>query len=145
MIAKTGRAVIIDDNNDIIFIKRTKFNEDMSIKNIYYTFPGGHLEGEETFEEATVREVYEELGVNILLDKEFIHLFNEELNRDEVFYISHIVSGEIGTGNGPEFQVVDYLKYGKYDIVKINKSELTNYNILPIEVKEKILEELKKV
>lgn len=142
MIAKTGRAVIIDDNNDIIFIKRTKFNEDMSIKNIYYTFPGGHLEGEETFEEATVREVYEELGVNILLDKEFIHLFNEELNRDEVFYISHIVSGEIGTGNGPEFQVVDYLKYGKYDIVKINKSELTNYNILPIEVKEKILEEL---
>lgn len=95
MIAKTGRAVIIDDNNDIIFIKRTKFNEDMSIKNIYYTFPGGHLEGEETFEEATVREVYEELGVNILLDKEFIHLFNEELNRDEVFYISHIVSGEI--------------------------------------------------
>ena len=142
MVAKTGRAVIIDDNNDVIFIKRTKFNEDMSIKNIYYTFPGGHLEGEETFEEATVREVYEELGVNILLDKEFIHLFNEELNRDEVFYISHIVSGEIGTGNGPEFQVVNYLKYGKYDIVKINKSELTNYNILPIEVKEKILEEL---
>lgn len=142
MVAKTGRAVIIDDNNDVIFIKRTKFNEDMSIKNIYYTFPGGHLEGEETFEEATVREVYEELGVNILLDKEFIHLFNEELNRDEVFYISHILSGEIGTGNGPEFQVVDYLKYGKYDIVKINKSQLTNYNILPIEVKEKILEEL---
>lgn len=142
MVAKTGRAVIIDDNNDVIFIKRTKFNEDMSIKNIYYTFPGGHLEGEETFEEATVREVYEELGVNILLDKEFIHLFNEELKRDEVFYISHIVSGKIGTGNGPEFQVVDYLKYGKYEIVKINKSELTNYNILPIEVKEKILEEL---
>lgn len=142
MMARTGRAIIIDENNDVIFIKRTKFNKDMSIKTVYYTFPGGHLEGKETFEEATIREVYEELGVHILIDKEFLHLFNEELNRDEVFYISHIVDGKIGTGSGPEFQVVDYLKYGKYDIVKINKNKLDNYNILPIEIKTKILEEL---
>lgn len=142
MVAKTGRAVILDENDDIIFVKRTKFNKDMTVNKIYYTFPGGHLEGDETFEEATIREVYEELGVDISLDKEFIHLFNEELNRDEIFYTAHITSGTIGTGNGPEFQNVDYAKYGKYEIVKINKNNLNEYNVLPVEVKNKILEEL---
>lgn len=145
MVAKTGRAIIMDKNNDIIFVKRTKYNEDMSINKVYYTFPGGHLEGEETFEEATIREVYEELGVEVFIDKEFIHLFNEELNRDEIFYTAHILSGKLGTGNGPEFQNVDYTKYGKYEIVKINKKNLNEYNVLPIEVKNKILENYKKV
>ena len=136
MVERTGRAIIFDKNDNIIFIKRKKFNKDMSINKIYYTFPGGHLEGNESFEEAVIREVYEELSLKISIDKEFIHLFNKDLKRDEIFYISNIIGGVLHAGNGPEFQNIDYLKYGKYEIVSLNKGELGKYNILPVEVKE---------
>ena len=140
---KTGRAIIIK-NNYIIFVKRTKYNEDGTVKNIYYTFPGGHLEGNETFEQATIREVYEELSVNVEIEKEFMELYNKELNRSEKFFLVNIISGIIQNGNGPEFQNVDYKKYGKYEIVSINIQDLERYNILPIEVKNKIIENFKK-
>lgn len=145
MIPRTGRAIILTENNEIITIKRTRYNEDGSIKRLYYTFPGGHLEGVETYEEATIREVYEELGINVELENEFLSLCNEDLQRDEKFYIAKIVSGTIGTGNGPEFQNIDYKKYGKYEIVNIKINELEDYNLLPIEVKEKIIDKFKKV
>ena len=140
---KTGRAIILKDNS-IIFVKRTKYNEDGSIKTVYYTFPGGHLEGNETFEQATIREVYEELSVNVEIEKEFMELYNKELNRSEKFFLVNINSGIIQNGNGPEFQNVDYKKYGKYEIVSINIKDLEKYNILPIEVKNKIIENFKK-
>lgn len=139
----TGRAIILKDNS-IIFIKRTKYNEDGIIKKIYYTFPGGHLEGNETFEQATIREVYEELSVNVEIEKEFMELYNKELDRSEKFFLVNIISGIIQKGNGPEFQNVDYKKYGKYEIVSINTQDLEKYNILPIEVKNKIIENFKK-
>lgn len=141
MLAKTGRA-IIRINNYFIFIKRTKYNEDMSIKSVYYTIPGGHLENNETYEDAAIREVKEELGIDIKIEKEFIYLFNEQINKDEIFYIASVIDGKLGTGNGPEFKNIDCKKYGKYEIVKIKKEDIVNYNILPIEVKEKIIAEL---
>ena len=109
---KTGRAIIIE-NNSIITIKRTKYNEDGTIKRIYYTFPGGHLEGEETFKQATIREVYEELSIDVEIESEFMSLFNKELDRDEKFFLVKIKSGKIQKGNGPEFANTDYQKYGK--------------------------------
>lgn len=138
---KTGRA-IIKYNDGIIFIKRTKYNEDGSIKKEYYTFPGGHLENDETYEEATIREVEEELGLIIEIKSKFMYLYNEDLERKETFFLAKIIGGKIGTGTGPEFQNVDYIKYGKYEIVVLDKKEIENYNILPIEVKNKIINEL---
>ena len=140
---KTGRAIIIE-NNSIISIKRTKYNEDGTVKRIYYTFPGGHLEGEETFEQATIREVYEELSVDVEIESEFMSLFNKELDRDEKFFLVKIKSGNIQKGNGPEFANTDYQKYGKYEIVNIKIEEIEKYNLLPIEVKNKIIENFKK-
>lgn len=141
MKAKTGRA-IISYNGGIIFVKRTKYNEYGSIKKEYYTFPGGHLENDETYEEATIREVVEELGVKVVIKSKFIYLYNEELEREETFFLAEIVGGKIGTGNGPEFQNLDYMQYGKYEIVVLNKNEIENYNVLPLEVKNKIINEL---
>lgn len=141
MIPKTGRAIILE-NNQIISIKRTKYNDDGSIKRIYYTFPGGHVEGNESYEEAAIREVYEELGLKVEIRKEFMYIHNEELNRDEKFFQVNIKGGKLGTGNGPEFKNVDYKKYGKYEIVKINIKALQEYNLLPMEVKNRIIDEL---
>lgn len=138
---KTGRAIILIDDK-IVTIKRTKY-KDKSIVKEYYTFPGGHVEDGESFEIATIRELKEELGIDTIIDKEYIHIYNKDLNRNEKFFICSYVSGEFGTGNGPEFTDTNYEKYGKYEIVLLEKNKIKNYNLLPIEVKELLIEDIK--
>ena len=137
----TARALIFLDKNydKIIFIKRTKYKDD-KIDKIYYVLPGGHLEDDEDFPVAVNREVYEELGIKIDIEEEFAHIYNEELSLDEVFYTSVYKSGKIGTGTGEEWLNPDIKKYGKYEIEIVETEKITNYNILPIYIKEKIIQ-----
>ncbi|MRB25020.1 NUDIX domain-containing protein, partial [Bacillus thuringiensis] len=58
MIRNRGAAIIVLEGK-IALIKRIREEER------YYVFPGGGIEEGETPEEATKREVYEELGVHI--------------------------------------------------------------------------------
>lgn len=52
------RAIVFKDNN-LLVIKRNKFGKE------YYTLPGGSMEIGESAEQALVREMYEETGVQI--------------------------------------------------------------------------------
>lgn len=57
---KVGIGVIIqNDNNEILIGKRKGSHSP------FYSIPGGHLENGETFEEAAIKEVYEETGLKI--------------------------------------------------------------------------------
>lgn len=58
MIRNRGAAIIVQEGK-IALIKRIREEE------TYYVFPGGGVEEGETPEEATKREVYEELGLHI--------------------------------------------------------------------------------
>lgn len=134
-----SRAVIQIDNN-FIFIKREK--KINNIKKEYYVFVGGHLDEDENFEDACIREVYEELGINVEIDRLFYEGYNEIVDKYEKFYIVKYISGEIGSGKGVEFTNIDEDKYGKYEIVYIDKYKLKDYNILPVVVKNKLIEEM---
>ena len=61
MIRNRGAAIIVQEGK-IALIKRIREEE------TYYVFPGGGIEEGETPEEATKREVYEELGVHIQVE-----------------------------------------------------------------------------
>ena len=131
----TSRGILfeeIDNKKCIVSIKRTKYREDGDY--VYYTFPGGHVENGETFEDALIREIEEELGIKIKVKKLFKDIFNDELKRRELFYICDYVSGNIGTGTGEEWQNVDYKKYGKYEISYIPIKDIPIYNLLPKEI-----------
>lgn len=134
----TARAIIRIEN-DYIFIKREKKVNDQL--KIFYATVGGHLDDGENFEEACIREVYEELGIHVEIDRVFYEEFNYELDKYEKFYIVNYVGGELGTGKGEEFTNIDIDKYGKYEIARININELSKYNILPTTVKEKLINE----
>ncbi len=55
----------------------------------------------------------------------------------ESFYYCDIVSGELGSGKGPEFQIEsDYV--GSYDFEWISLSKLANYDLMPTEIKKVI-------
>lgn len=141
MKSRTARGIIII-NDKIVSIKRTKYKNG-NVDKVYYTFPGGHLENNETYEETLIREIYEELGITVSIENEYMYFFNEELNRDEKFFMCKYISGDIGTGNGPEFTNIDYEKYGRFDIILLDKDNLESYNLLPIEITDKLINDIK--
>lgn len=136
----TARAIILKEDIEgkyFISIKRTKY-KDENEEYVYYTFPGGHVESGETYEETLIREVKEELGIEVEIISKFETLFNQDLNRNEVFYICMHKSGIIGTGTGPEWENIDLKKYGKYEIVNIYLDKMKFYNLLPKEIVYKL-------
>ena len=59
---KTARAIIFQDGKLLVFFRR-KIRD--GIETIYYAIPGGHVEGEETCEETVIRELKEEMNLDI--------------------------------------------------------------------------------
>ncbi len=135
---KKATRLIIEEGKNIIFIKRTK-KINGGIKT-YYVLPGGHLDEGETWEQAGVREAKEELDVDIKLEELLIEEYSEDLDKQECFYFATVLSGKIKQGSAEEFQNMNIdSKYGLYEIVRISKSELGAYNILPITIKDKLV------
>ena len=129
---------IIMDNNKVLTIKRTKKNE------VYFVFPGGGVEKGEELKEALKRECIEELGVEIKIVKKFA---SERFDRGAIkqmehFYICEIISGEIGTGAGPEYDAdSDYEGIHSIEWISIDKSQ--DCDLRPKNIASKLFNNLK--
>ena len=121
-----GVAIIREDDK-VALIKRIRNNE------VYFVFPGGGIEEDETPEAATVREAYEELGVHIEIQR---LVTKYEYNGTQYFYEARIVGGIFGTGKAEEFINGDR---GQYIPVWIPIQELFHLNIKPYEIAGKIV------
>ncbi len=127
------RAVIIKDGK-ILLIHRIKECRE------YWVFPGGGIEEtDESKQKAVERECLEEIGVNVGVGD----LFAEEKNDQavEFFYRCEILSGEVGTGKGPEFQFGSGYK-GTYELQWIDILKLHGFDVKPEAIKEKIMKEV---
>lgn len=131
-------SAIIKYNDGIILVHRIKGEGEN--KDEYYAVPGGGVEEGESVEEATIREIKEEVGIDIKLTDKYYKLYSA--HRWQYFYVAEYVLGEIGTGDGPEFTSPDYAKYGSYNIEVVPYDEIKNINLLPQEVKEIIINEI---
>lgn len=88
-----ARAVIVKDDLVLLMLR-------IRPDRTYWIFPGGGREPEDVDLRATViRECREELGLEVAIDGE---LGVPGIQRD-TFFRCHIVSGRLGTGDGPEF------------------------------------------
>ncbi|MEH6892570.1 NUDIX domain-containing protein [Bacillus sp. JJ864] len=114
-----GAAIIIQEGK-LALIKRIRD------KDVYYVFPGGGI----TSEEATIREVYEELGVRIQI-KQLAKKVN--YNGTQYFYEAIIIGGTFGNGKGEEYIQNDGDR-GKYIPIWVSIKEILHINIKPLEV-----------
>jgi len=127
------RAIIIKGGEILVF-KRTIGDL------VFYVFPGGCVEKNESLDEALKRECKEELGIQVEILKKFCseRFDRKKIKQLEHFYICKIVSGQLGTGNGPEFDE-NFGYEGAHELEWLNINELESYDLRPENVKMKLL------
>lgn len=111
----------------------------------YYTIPGGGLEEGETEEEGVIREIKEEFGIKVKVIKKLYEIESKNFKQKEIFFLCEYESGKFGTGTGPEFSGdPKYIDSGKYIPELIKKEDIEKINLLPPEIKEKIITDLQR-
>ena len=106
----------------------------------YYVFPGGGLEGEESIEECVEREIFEELGIKVKAIRKLYERITEDGQMCEYVYLCEYISGNFGTGSGPEFSNnPKYLDRGNYIPTIVEKNQIKNIPLWPKEFKEKLI------
>lgn len=100
--------LLYDSNEKNILIVKNKGSH-----SSYYTLPGGAVEKGETLEDAAIREVKEETGLNVELDGVFAvsEAFFEEQEHHAIFFTfkGRIIGGEIDIAFPEEIEEVIWM------------------------------------
>ena len=128
---KRARAIVV--NEDKLVCMYREFDD-----RVFYVFPGGGMEGNESEEECVIREVYEEFGITVKPIKK-VYVYETEKSI-EYFYLCDWISGKFGTGAGEEFDV-NSNKEGVYIPKLIDISSIPNLPLMPKEVASSFYED----
>ena len=109
----------------------------------YYVFPGGGLEETDaSLEDGVRREIKEEFGIEVrVIRKQYENIIPEKLA--EYIFLCEYVSGEFGTGSGPEFSNDPaYADRGEYLPEIVDKNKIKDLPLIPENLKEKIVKDI---
>ncbi|WP_335872740.1 NUDIX hydrolase [Bacillus sp. 2205SS5-2] len=121
-------SVVIIESKRIGLIRRIREG------NVYYVFPGGGIEKGETPEDGAKREALEELGVEVKVNDCIAEV---EYNGTQYFFLSEIINGEFGTGQGEEY-IGENSGRGTYLPTWIDLHKLSSIDVKPKEVALKV-------
>ena len=129
-----GAAIIAQGDRIILMRRERGFGKN---KQIYYTIPGGGREEGEKIEETAIREIKEELGIDIKI-KKLMYKLNTYMRMQYIF-LGEYVSGILGTGEGEEYEEENYKKYGKYIPQVVSFEKLKKIKLVPETLKKEII------
>lgn len=128
-----ARAIIIHDEKIMSMYRERQ-------DRVFYTFPGGGMEGNESEHDCVKREVLEEFGIVVEpIKKLYVY---ENQNSIEHFYLAKWVSGDFGSGTGEEFQAD--INNGVYIPKFIQIVDIPNLPLMPPEVATSFYEDFVK-
>ncbi len=117
----TARGIIISNNEVILLFRKKKKKKE--IKE-YYAIPGGHLENNETLEECLIREIKEELSIDVeIID--YLGMVEKKNKIDHIFKCKWI-KGNLSLG-GEEKERNNENNY--YEIKRIKIDDLEKINL----------------
>lgn len=102
----------------------------------YYIVPGGGVEPGETPEQAAIREIKEETGLEIELDRKLWEYVNQ--GHPETYYLAAWFSGRLGLG-GPE--LAEQSAENIFQLEWVRLSQLARLPLKPEIIKERLLDE----
>ncbi len=137
---KRAVGIVIKDDK-ILLIRRFRSGSDWT-NGWYFVFPGGGVEEGETPEEGCIREMKEELSLDVKINKLLFVMHNPAKvynfdGRDEYFYLITDFSGKVLLG-GPEKERMN--ENDQFHLEWTPISEMRNMDTLyPKEAKDKII------
>lgn len=104
--------ILINKNNEILIAKR----KEEKILGGYWEFPGGKIDDGETPEESLIRELMEEMNINIKINKYFgENIYDYERGTIRLIaYIGEISAGQITLTDHSEYQWIKKDEFIKY-------------------------------
>lgn len=144
--------ILIDDKLALMHRKNVKNR----VYDDYYTFAGGGLEEyDNSLEEGCIREVKEEFGIDVKVEKLLYEyerndnfnsnekMHDKNVQAKEYFYLCSYVSGEFGKGEGPEFSNnPEYSDSGDFLPELVEKDRVEDIFLLPEVIKKKIVKDI---
>lgn len=125
--------ILIEDNK-LALIERHRGGKH------YFSFPGGGVDAGETHEQAAVREMEEELGLQVkILRKVAQMMFN---GREQHYFLVETISGVFGTGTGEEYGEYDPVS-GTYQPLWVDLTDVLNLNVLPRALAELVVKSVR--
>jgi len=108
---------IVDKDGKILMIKRAKKEGDL-----VWAFPGGKVEEGETKEQACIREVYEETGINVKIKQILGERVHPNTNAKMTYFLCNYVNGQIMILD--ETEVVDIAYKSKEEFNRDVKTDI---------------------
>jgi len=118
-------SAVIVNNGQVALIERER---GIRVEK-YFVYPGGGLEDGETLESAVVREVLEETGLIVQVERPLATVQFRETT--QYYHLVSIVGGEFGTGVGPEMTGEYGEAHGSYKPVWMTISDLLSNPVFP--------------
>jgi ADP-ribose pyrophosphatase YjhB (NUDIX family) len=133
---RAARAILIDDHDRLVLIKRMKPGQ-----ALYWTVPGGGVDDtDDSVEAALHRELAEELGA-AASGASRVFMFSSPSDAGiavQYFFVARLIKLDVSARSGPEF---DDPSRGAYDVDRIDlRGEgLASIDLKPVALKEFIL------
>ena len=108
--------------NSFLFVNHAGLNAE----NVFWHFPGGGIDANETIKNALIREFREETGLeieilNYLGIREYV---KAPLHAVELYFSVKIISGQLMVGHDPELNIIKDVAYlGKDELLKIPENQ----------------------
>ena len=131
---RTRAAGIVIADSRVALIKRDRNRRGKA----YYIYPGGGVEKGESPEETAAREVLEETGLEIEVER-LVAVVNR-FGNEQFHFLARIIGGRLGTGTGPEMTGSYSPESGTYEAVWMEIGDLLVNPVYPPCVGELIVE-----